>query len=154
RFALDVAGRIVFCLAIMVFAHVLYHRPWSPAGVWAVTLGATLAAWTPQRTRQPDNPVTRVCAALLLFVPAWLAYFSQVRELKGILAAWDAWPILATAMALFLTGLFARIFPQRLAATYHHLPRSRFRLFDATLSWLESDSVDETFHRVTLLGTL
>ena len=131
-------GRFALPLAAMVFAHVLYHHPWSNAGLWAFGLGACLAAWTPQRTRYASNALELACAELLLAVPAWLVYFSQVPVDRGeVLRALDSWPVLATTAAILLTGLFARQFVGHLAANYNQWSRSRFRLFDSTLIWLQ-----------------
>jgi len=105
-------GRIAVILGAFVLAHVLYHRPWSAVGLWAMGLGALLAAWNPigapraaNDVPTPPSPnslgaleVEKVLAALLLFVPVWLVYFSQARfEEDGLEAALESWPILASS---------------------------------------------------------
>src|SRR5207249_1199335 len=119
------------------------HRPWSPTGLWAMALGGLLAALNPIRTGAVSDGPMRVapsrsniqraitfeqfCAGLLLLVPPWLVYFSQVPVINNDLSpegALQPWPILATTTAIFLTGLFARLFPERLAPAYLRWPRT------------------------------
>jgi hypothetical protein len=139
KLELRTTGRISLALTATVLAHVAYHRPWSVIGLWVTALGALLCACTPQRDRRPSHDMERVCGALLLWVPTWLVYFSQTPfESRGMQAGLEAWPILATAATLFLTGLLARAFPAYYAASYQSWPRARFRLFDSTVAWLES----------------
>jgi hypothetical protein len=134
----ELVGQIALPLAALVMAHVLYHRPWSDAGLWGVALGALLAAWNPQRQRQPGGPMEQLCAAALFLVPVWLVYFSQAPfQTHGAEAALETWPVLATTTTVFLLGLCGRLFPRYGAAGYLAWPRSQFRLFDSTLAWLE-----------------
>jgi hypothetical protein len=149
----ETVGRVALALAGLVLAHMLYQRPWSMTGLWGVGLGAVLAAWTPQRNRQTSSGMGKVCAAMLLWVPVWLVYFSQAPfETDDPAAALQAWPVLAATLTLFLLGLFARVFPVRLAGGYHAWPRSHFRLFDSTLAWLET--AGPGVHRAALWITL
>ena len=157
-------GRIAVILGGLVLAHVLYHRPWSAAGLWAVGLGAILAAWNPigasraasDVLRTPPGPnssgaleVEKVLAALLLLVPVWLVYFSQARfEERGLEAALEPWPILAGTAMVFLIGLGGRLFPVYWAAGYHSRPRSQFRLFDVMLNELETQG--RSLHQTTV----
>jgi len=138
KLAVATTGRIALALAILVLGHVGYHHPWTATGLWGLGLGSLLAAWNPMRRRQADNAVETACAALLLAIPIGLIYFSQAPfETAGWEAAIQAWPVLAGAAALFLVGSFARWFPLYGAAGYFARPRSQYRLFDTTLSWLE-----------------
>ena len=141
----ETVARIALVFAAFVFTHVLYHQPWSDTGLWAVALGAILAALNPQSNRESF----RATGQLLLVVPIWLVYFSQapIAE-QGIQGALRAWPVLAATTMLFLTGLFARLFPIYLSSGYRRLTRSRFCLFDSTLTGLETSG--PLLHRVTL----
>jgi len=156
-------GRIAVILGAFVLAHVLYHRPWSAVGLWAMGLGALLAAWSPigasraaNEVPTPPSPncsgaleVEKVLAALLLLVPVWLVYFSQARfEERGLEAALESWPILASTVMVFLIGLGGRLFPAYWAAGYHSWPRSQFRLFDVMLSELET--AGRQLHQITV----
>ena len=135
----EIIGSIALVLAGLVLWHVAYHRPWSASGLWGLALGALLAAWNPMRQRQAVNTSEAVCAAALLAVPVWLAYFSQAPfATEGPDAALRSWPILAGTAAIFLVGVFARAFPRRWAQGYFSRPRSEFRLFDVMLDGLES----------------
>jgi hypothetical protein len=149
----EIIGKIAAVLGAFVLAHVLYHRPWSPVGLWGMGLGALLAAWSPigaPRTagdvQTAPNPsalsaraVEKAFAALLLLVPVWLVYFSQARfEERGMEAVLESWPVLASTAALFLTGLAGRLFPAYWAAGYRAWTRTQLRLFDVTLRWLET----------------
>ena len=127
-FEIETIGRIALVFAALTLAHIFYHHAWSATGLWAMALGAILAAFTPVRTaavsetsrsnvRSPIgiNLFEQFCAALLLLIPAWLVYFSQVSVTDYGLtleSALQPWPILATTAAIFLTGLFARWLPQ------------------------------------------
>ena len=113
----EIVGRFALVLAALALAHVVYHRPWSNTGLWGMAIGAVLAALNPQRNQQASSTVEQFWAASLLWVPTWLVYFSQAPfQDFGSDAALQAWPILTTATAIFLTGLFARMFPVFLAA--------------------------------------
>lgn len=145
----ETIGRIALVLAMLVFAHIGYHRPWSTTGLWGMALGALLAAWNPMRERQARNPVEAAGAAALLAVPVWLTYFSQAPFDSGAFEPErQYWPILAAAAVLFLIGAFARVFPLYWAACYFARPRAQFRLFDVTLAWLESNGA--RIHRAVL----
>src|SRR5262249_21164666 len=120
------------------------------------------------------NVVELFCAGLLPLIPPWLVYFSQVPITNDTLtleAALQPWPILATTVAIFLTGLFARVFPDRLAPGYWRWrnalgslspsdgERARergslahFRLFDLTLSWFQTSGT--RIHLAALVLTL
>jgi len=135
----ETVGQIALIAGALVLAHVLYHRPWSAAGLWGLGLGVLLGAWNPQRNREPANAAEKVFGALLLWAPVWLVFFSQAPfAARGLEAGFEPWPILSTAMMGFLTGLFARCFPACLAAGYRAWPRSRFYMFDSTLTGLET----------------
>ena len=133
------AGRIAAVLAALVFAHVLYHRPWSNAGLWGLAAAAALAAASPARQRPPTHSLASAWALLLLAVPTWLIYFSQAPFATGDPAAGlHAWPVLAAAAGLFLTGVFSRLFPVRWASAYFARPRTPFRWLDVTLTQVEA----------------
>jgi hypothetical protein len=148
----EIVGKVAAILGAFVFAHILYHRPWSAVGLWAMGLAAILAAWIPMGASKTDGEISSppspgasgalnletLFAALLLWVPVWLVYFSQARfEERGVDAGLEPWPVLASAVTIFLIGLGGRLFPAYWAANYHSWPRSQFRLFDLTLRWLE-----------------
>ena len=148
----ETVGKIAAVLGVFVFAHVLYHHPWAAIGLWGAGLGALLAAWGPvgvprsageAPSASPGGLSTQIIessfAPLLLWVPVWLVYFSQARfEERGIAAALECWPVLASTAVLFLIGLAGRLFPKHGAAGYHAWPRTQFRLFDVMLHWLEA----------------
>lgn len=141
----EVTSRIVGIasagLSMLTLAHVLYHRPDSPTGLWAFAIGALLASWTPRTDREPTSSQEKV-GALLLIVPLWLAYFgcAPLRE-RGLEGAWDSWALLVTLAMAFLIGTSGRVFQTLLRARYLELPRPRPRLFDHTLSWLGQHGV-------------
>ena len=142
-------GPLALIFAGLTLAHVAYHHPSSYSGLWGVGFAALLAAWHPQKDRIAANAEEKVCAATLLWIPAWLVYFSQAPLLeRGLAGAFLAWPVLASLMTLFVIGGFSRLYPEYLAAAYKAWPRSHFRLFDLTFSWLES--VGKQIHLVVL----
>lgn len=130
RFEIREMGLYAALLGALTAAHVVYHGPASAVGLGAVALGATLGALTPRPFRSAASRVETVSSAALLFVPAWLVYFSQA-PFEG-----DAWTILATAGTLLLTGCFAGLHSSHLARAYAALARPRPRLFDQTISWM------------------
>jgi hypothetical protein len=143
----------VLYLAALVFAHVLYHRPWSVVGLWAMVAAAVLGALHPQRAREASGAGDRFFGALLLWIPTWLIFFSQAPiELRGLDGAFEPWPVLAATAAIFATGLFGRLFATRFAAAYGASSRVRFRLFDSTLSWLQTAGL--RLSQITLWITL
>jgi hypothetical protein len=170
-FEIETIGRIALVFAGLTFAHIFYHRPWTPTGLWAMAFAGILAAFNPMRTAavsetnrsniQLTTTFEQFCAFLLLLIPPWLVYFSQVPITSDTLtleAALEPWPILSTATAIFLTGIFARVFPERLAPGYWRFRSAsaavslsssdeeragvrslpHFRLFDLTLSWFQT----------------
>jgi hypothetical protein len=151
-FEIETIGRIALVFAALTLAHIFYHRPWTPTGLWAMALAGILAALNPIRSAavsetsrsniQRAMAFEQFCACILLFIPAWLVYFSQVSAIGSDLSLDDAlqpWPILATTVAIFLIGLFTRLFPDRMAPAYFRWPRTQFRLSDLTLVWLQTD---------------
>src|SRR5262249_31404459 len=104
-------------LAVLVFAHVLYHHPSSTTGLVAFAAAALLSALTPRETATPTLPDERLAALLVLFAPSWLVYFSQADLLdRGTAAALETWPVLATTAAVFATGVVARLYAPHWAA--------------------------------------
>jgi hypothetical protein len=153
KFSPEIVGDIALALAALLLAHVAYHRPWTDAGLWGAALGTVLAAWNPQRNRQPSNAVEAFCGGVLLWIPAWLVYFRNAPfGDHGLDAGLESWPILATTLTLFLTGVFARLFSIYVAPNYDRWPRSQFRLFDSTFAWLKSSG--SRIHYATLWLTL
>jgi hypothetical protein len=174
-FEIETIGRIALVFAALTLAHIFYHRPWTATGLWAMALGGIVAALNPvhsfslarrsafdedgssvQATAPvASNALAQFCAGLLLLIPAWLVYFSQVHATGYDLSLEEAlqpWPILATTAAMFLTGLFARLFPERLAPGYIRWRRTQFRLFDLTLSRIQTSGA--RIHFVALVLTL
>ncbi|MBN2505245.1 MAG: hypothetical protein JXQ71_00985 [Verrucomicrobia bacterium] len=145
-------GAAALVLGTMVFAHALHHRPWSDTGLWAVALLALLAASHPLRADAGGavEACVRACARLLPVAPVWLVYFSQapLAEL-GVDGAVRAWPLLTTAVALFLTGLAAERYQTRGAARYRAWRRGPPFLVDRMLAQFEAHGV--RLH-VTTLG--
>ena len=166
-FEIEAIGRVAVVFAAMTLAHVFFHNAWSTTGLWAMALGGILGALNPVRSSSPSLqaavpfasiPFEQFFARLLLLIPAWLVYFSQVSLTSDTLtpeAALQPGPVLATTVAIFLTGLFARLSPEHLAPGYWrlrnipiadssegdgNLVRSfrQLRLLDITLSWLQT----------------
>jgi hypothetical protein len=164
---IETIGRIAVVFAAMTLAHILFHNAWSTTGLLAMALGGILGALNPVRSSSlpaavpfASNPVEQFFASLPLLIPAWLVYFSQVSLTSDTLtleAALQPWPVLATTVAIFLTGLFARFSPEHLAPGYWRWRNisaaslspsdeeragvrghPQFRLLDMTLSWLQT----------------
>lgn len=141
----EIGGLGIFAavMAGLAMGHVFYHHPCSTTGLWVVATGGVLAALTPRSTRAARSNEQLVLTGLILFVPAWLAYFSQATLLTdGLRAAFGTWPMLFTTAAVFLTGSLATVFQVRLHSEYDQLDRSRPRLFDQTLSLMGSRGRD------------
>jgi hypothetical protein len=131
------AGRVALAFGATTLAHVAWHHPSSPAGLWAFGLGAVLAALTPRAAREASGPVETSAAAALPWVPVWLVWFAlaPLRE-EGLEGAGHAWPTLCATATLFLTGLGAGFFRRSLAEGFRAWTHEPPRLFDQTLSWL------------------
>jgi len=156
-FEIETVGRIALVFAALTFAHIFYHKAWSTTGLWAMALGGILATLNPQRGHVATNPLEQLCGGLLLLIPAWLVYFSRVRLTYSDLTLESAlrpWPVLATTATVFLTGLFAKLFPEYWAQGYLRWRdgNRQFRLFDVTLSWLQMSGT--LLHLFTILFTL
>jgi hypothetical protein len=191
---IETIGRIALVFAGLTLAHIFYHRPWSATGLWAMALGGLLASINPVRSFSlarrsafdeggspvqaaapiASNALEQFCAGLLLLIPAWLVYFSQIPLINNDLTpegAVQPWPILAATATIFLTGLFTRLFPERQAPGYWRfrniaaagsLPSSEeragvrslphFRLFDLTLSGFQTSGT--RIHLAALVITL
>ena len=129
------AGTACGLLAVFVAGHVLYHHPWSEAGLWAVAFAAVLAALTPCESSERSSPDEALAASLLLAAPVWLVYFSQADiEGQGLQGALRAWPVLAATAALFLVGVAGRLY-QPVWETSRPLP-DQPRLFHQVLALL------------------
>lgn len=120
-------------LALLTAAHVYYHGPQTPAGLWAVGLGAVLSAVTPRRSRTPETLGDWLSAGLLPWAPAWLAWFSQTPTLSS---AFTPWPALVTVATLFGTGALALMLQRGWAEQYVGAARLSPRLYDQTISWM------------------
>ena len=141
-------GRITAGLGLLVLVHILYHRPWSPVGLWGMGLGAMLLAWTP--TDQAGTSAGKVLGEMQSLIPIWLVYFSQAPfKTHGPAAGLESWPVLAGTATLFLIALAGRLGPAYWIAAYHAKPRNQLRGFDLTLGWLEAEGPRN--HRVALL---
>ncbi|MCX6875621.1 MAG: hypothetical protein NTW21_17710 [Verrucomicrobia bacterium] len=141
-------GRIAAGLGGVVLAHILYHRPWSPVGLWGMGLGAILLAWTP--SDRVGTPGGKILGELQSWIPIWLVYFSQAPfKAHGLAAGLEPWPVLAATTTLLLIALTGRYGPAYWSAAYHARPRTQLRGFDLTLGWLEAAGRQN--HRVALL---
>jgi len=57
-FEIETIGRIALVFAALTLAHIFYHRPWGPIGLWAMALAGILAALNPIRSAAvSDCPV-------------------------------------------------------------------------------------------------
>jgi len=172
-FEIETIGRIALVFAALISAHIFYHRPWNATGLWAMAFLGISAALNPIAARagppyRGPAGVRQFCAGLLLLIPAWLVYFSQVQSTYSSLtlaAALQPWPVLATMAIVFVTGIFARLFQERWAQGFmrwrHGIgassPREEgtvpsFRLFDVTVSWLQTSG--SGIHLATIVLTL
>jgi hypothetical protein len=156
KLQVEVVGRIAVVLGCLVLAHVFYQHPWSATGLWAVGLAALLAAWHPLGARAAADPngtgvaaMENDLAGVWLWVPVWLVYFSQASFAhNGLNAAFESWPILASALTLLLIGLAGRLFPRERTAGNPWRVGSQLRLFDLTLGWL--DTAGLRIHQATV----
>jgi hypothetical protein len=142
-------GRIAAALGLLVLAHILYHEPWTPVGLWGMGLGAILLAWTP--TDWLDAPAGKVLGMLQSWIPIWLVYFSQAPfKTHGLAAGMEPWPVLAGTATLLLIALAGRLGPPYWTAASQARPRTQQRGLDLTLGWFEAEG--RLNHRVTLLS--
>ena len=141
-------GRIAAVLGLLVLAHILYHHPWSPVGLWGMGLGAILLAWSP--TERAGTPAGKVLGELQSWIPIWLVYFSQAPfKEHGLAAGLEAWPVLAATTTLLLIALTGRLGPAYWTAAYRAKPRNQLRGGDLILGWMEAEG--PRTHRITLL---
>lgn len=119
-------------LAAITLAHVVYHHPGSPVGLLALAAAALLYAITPCHVGAVGQE-EQSGASLLLGVPAFLAYFSQVGV--GFRPYDGERPLLALAATLLGTGLAARFYQRRLAISARRRGE-KVRLFHVTLDQL------------------
>ncbi len=133
-------GIIATLFGAFVMGHVFYHHPDSTAGLWGVALAALLFAFTSRATAEPIIANDKLSAAILLFVPTWLVYFSQG-------ASFEPWPVLATSTVLFLTGVACGLAAHRPSLTETTLDRLP-RRFDQTFFWIKTSG--STLNTTTL----
>ncbi len=128
------SGPATAVLGGLIFAHVLYHHPWSITGLWSLALLVILAATHPLRALPSTQVGERASAWLLSVTPVWLVYFSQapIGQL-GSVGAIQSWPVLTAGLALFLTGLAVEWYQAHGAVRYHAWPRTRWFLLDQML---------------------
>lgn len=129
-----IAGNYIGFAVLLMF-HVFYHGANSTVGLWAFAVGAVLAALTPCSSRSSSDAGKIFPAALLLWAPTWLIFFSQTNE-KEFSSFFAAWPLLITASSFFVTGILAKYYQIGLSSEYEKIERPNPRLFDRTLSWL------------------
>jgi hypothetical protein len=139
----------VAILAALAAAHIAWHGPSSPAGLWAFAAASVLLALTPTASRAPEQIGERLAAALLPWAPAWLVWFSQARTVE---AALTPWPALVTIATLFATGLGASFLQKGGAELYLKNARLRPRLYDQTVSWLGAHG--NAIHSILLWTTV
>ena len=132
------AGTLAALFAALCFAHVLYHHPSSDTGLWAFALTVALGLLSPcGATGTAATVEETLLAALPLLAPAWLAFFGQAPLLEeGAQGALHAWPLLATAATVLLTGVGARAYSEHVPAR-HGGAAGRGRLLGQTLTFLE-----------------
>ena len=105
-------GAGLAALAGLVFLHVLVQHPASTTGLWAIAILSLMALASPRPGPAAATSSERVAVGLLLAAPCWLAYFSQfnaVYQEPGFdpTRAWfESWPVLFTALVIWLTGVF------------------------------------------------
>jgi len=119
----------------LAMLHILfYHSPDSTVGLWAFAAVAGLVACTPRSTRAATSGEQTMAAGLLLIVPTWLVFFSQVNLSDNPQRVLNTWTLLTTTASVFTTGCLCRWFQVRLLAGYDSWHRAQPRLFDQTLS--------------------
>jgi hypothetical protein len=112
-------------VASIVVAHVVHHRPWSEAGLWAAFVLAVLTALVPRAGAVAASLAERGVVLLLLAMPAWLVHFASAPWAeRGFLAVFATEPLLRTLVAVFLTGIAARTV-RRWAPASAETPRPR-----------------------------
>ena len=135
KFDVEKLSGIYIGLAVLLILHVFYHEVNSTVGLWAFAAGAVLAAFTPCSTRSATDEGKLLPAALILWAPTWLIFFSQNKG-KEFYSFFTAWPILVTAASFFVIGILAKYYQIGLRVEYEKIKRPNPRLFDRTLSWL------------------
>ncbi|NLF38002.1 hypothetical protein GX586_01065 [bacterium] len=143
------AGIVSSASAAIVFCHILYHHPWSTAGLWAMAAAWFLVVLTPRAARAPRMFVERLASLVVLLVPVWLVFFSQVPAQGPFARHADlTWAVLSATVALVAVGIAARAFALRAAAAYRALPRAFPVMLDQCLEW--ACGAGPALHIVTL----
>ena len=97
--------------------------------------GSAACCLDPPTLKNGRSNDERVCAGLLLLAPTWLAYTLCTDRFFGP-GGYTA--LLAAALMLLATGMYARWFKTHFAQPYHSWKRSGPRLFDQSLSWIDA----------------
>ena len=126
---------VYIIFTVLVMMHVFYHGVNSTVGLWAVAAGAVLAALTPCSTRSTSHGGKLIPAAMLIMVPTWLIFFSQLCN-RDIQTFSVIWAVLVATSSIFVTGILAKYYQFGLSRVYEKVERPNPRLFDRTLSWL------------------
>ncbi|MDP7739897.1 MAG: hypothetical protein QGF67_00550 [Lentisphaeria bacterium] len=88
--------------------HVIYHRPDSAAGLWAVLFMAIILAFTPRATKHPQGGSAYGVALAMLLAPPWLVFFMSVDFPSfGLAAVVQPLPVLLTSAVVMFTGYMA-----------------------------------------------
>jgi len=133
-------GTVSAALSGLVLSHIVFeHGPDTVTGLWTFAVMAALAGWTPRWARSAQTGEETSAAGLLLAVPVWLVFFSQVEVNGDPEMLFSPWTVLTSTAAVFLTGSLCRWFQIRLWPVYDACQRPRPRLFDQTL-WLAGRS--------------
>ncbi|MHC4200664.1 MAG: hypothetical protein ACYSU0_11785, partial [Planctomycetota bacterium] len=124
-------------LLAVSFAHVIYHRPWSPVGLAAMAVAGVLWALTPRDERRASGGGGEVAAGLPLLWAPWLVYFAQVwRTGMGPSGMVETWPVLSLAAALLVTGALARACSRLWALGIEQWDVRHPRVVHQTAGWL------------------
>jgi hypothetical protein len=96
-------------LALLTFAHVLYHGPGSDAGLWAFAGLTALALVTPARGSFPESIGAWIAVVFTLAAPTWLTFWSHSGWETGRLDVHTR-TVLLTLTAILATGTAAFLY--------------------------------------------
>jgi len=133
----DIILKTVTFFLVLCFCHILYLNPWTSRGLTAMFFAGVLWSITPCQNRRAVGQHQESLAALLLFWPSWMIYFTHVLiNGEGASGLLRTGPLLGVMASFLILGALARNSQRFWATTIDHWNVKRYRLLHQTVDWL------------------
>ena len=136
-----VIGGVVLWLAILVYAHVIYHGPSSKVGLMAVVLMAMLGSLTPYGKLGLRSSETKLIGAIYLALPTYLSYFIVLDKSDSIIQRLQLTPLPPSVFTLFCTGVAVYLLKISSKNMRVEISGMEYRLLSLLTNWVRAEFV-------------